>query len=262
MVSMLREAINSGTAVRAKAFAAKYPVAGKTGTTNDFSDAWFIGFSPSITCGVWVGFDDHRALGPKEEGARVALPIWMDFMSEALKTRPVEDFPQSPLLTNPDQVKEILASAGTQTLLAEHGASAGSGASAQRPPAAATAPAPAVAPSHPGPAVTPAVSHRGSIGYSQGVSIREPAKEPVVAAPEAVSSPEVKPAKADLPQASNPALPSLTLPAVTGDGQPGIASPPLPDAPPPPAPEKSGVTGALRHAKRGLRRIGEKIIHP
>ena len=51
----------------------------------------------------------------------MALPIWMDFMSEALKARPVEDFPQSPLLTNPDQVKEILASAGTQTLLAEHG---------------------------------------------------------------------------------------------------------------------------------------------
>ena len=117
MVSMLREVFNSGTAVRAKALAQKYPMAGKTGTTNDFTDAWFLGFTPSITCGVYVGFDDHQTLGEKEEGARVALPIWMQFMSEVLKGRPVEDFPHSPLLTNPNQVKEILASAGPEQLL-------------------------------------------------------------------------------------------------------------------------------------------------
>jgi len=101
MVSMLREVINSGTSVKAKPLAAKYPIAGKTGTTNDFTDAWFLGFSPSLTCGVWVGFDDHRTLGDKEEGSHVALPIWMQFMSEALRDRPAEDFPHSPLLTNP-----------------------------------------------------------------------------------------------------------------------------------------------------------------
>jgi penicillin-binding protein 1A len=112
MVSMLREVFNSGTAVRAKPLAQKYPLAGKTGTTNDFTDAWFLGFTPSLTCSVYVGFDDHQTLGDKEEGARVALPIWAQFMSEALKDRPVEGFPHSPLLTNPDQVKEILASAG------------------------------------------------------------------------------------------------------------------------------------------------------
>lgn len=112
MVSMLREVINSGTAVKARALAAQYPIAGKTGTTNEFSDAWFIGFSPSITCGVWVGFDDHRSLGKGEEGSHVALPIWMDFMSQALKGRPVQQFPDSPLLTTPQQVKEVLASAG------------------------------------------------------------------------------------------------------------------------------------------------------
>ncbi len=122
MVSMLRESSNSGTAVRAKALAQQYPLAGKTGTTNDFSDAWFIGFSPSLTCGVWVGFDDHRTLGPKEEGARVALPIWMEFIAEALKNQPVEDFSNSPLLTRPEQVKEILASAGTERLLTERSA--------------------------------------------------------------------------------------------------------------------------------------------
>jgi penicillin-binding protein 1A len=117
MVSMLREVFNSGTAERAKPLAQQYPLAGKTGTTNDFTDAWFLGFTPSLTCSVYVGFDDHHTLGDKEEGARVALPIWMQFMSEILKDRPVEDFPHSPLLTNPGQVKEILASAGPELLL-------------------------------------------------------------------------------------------------------------------------------------------------
>ena len=119
-LSMLREVINSGTGTRAQAL--KRPLAGKTGTTNDFADGWFIGFSPSLTCGVWVGYDDHRELGPKEEGARVALPIWMEFMGEALKDQPVEDFPHSPLLKDPEQVKEILASGGAERLLAERAA--------------------------------------------------------------------------------------------------------------------------------------------
>ncbi len=133
MVSMLREVINSGTSVRAKPLAAQYPIAGKTGTTNDFTDAWFIGFSPSITCGVWVGFDDHRSLqqpagplsivagGYKEEGSHVALPIWMEFMSQALATQPKQAFADSPLLTNPAQVKQILASGGPSPLLAQAG---------------------------------------------------------------------------------------------------------------------------------------------
>ncbi|HLY63381.1 MAG TPA: PBP1A family penicillin-binding protein [Terriglobia bacterium] len=122
-LSMLREVINSGTGTRAKAL--KRPIAGKTGTTNEFSDAWFIGFSPSLTCGVWVGFDNHNTLGPREEGAKVALPIWMSFMGDALKDKPVEDFPHSPLLTTPDQVKEILGSGGTDRLMATQPAPAG-----------------------------------------------------------------------------------------------------------------------------------------
>jgi penicillin-binding protein 1A len=118
MVSMLREVFNSGTATSGKAFAGKHPVAGKTGTTNDFTDAWFLGFTPSLTCGVYVGFDDHRTLGPKEEGARVALPIWLNFMGRFLQDKPVEDFPHSPLLTNPEQIKEILANSAPERLLA------------------------------------------------------------------------------------------------------------------------------------------------
>jgi len=82
MVSMLREVVQHGTAVAAAGM--PYPLAGKTGTTNDFTDAWFIGFSPTTTCGVWVGFDEKRTLGNKESGARAALPIWMAFMKAAL----------------------------------------------------------------------------------------------------------------------------------------------------------------------------------
>ena len=59
-------------------------MAGKTGTTNDFTDAWFVGFSPAITCGVWMGFDEKKTLGAKETGAHAALPIWMNFMTSAM----------------------------------------------------------------------------------------------------------------------------------------------------------------------------------
>jgi penicillin-binding protein 1A len=67
-------------------------VAGKTGTTNDSTDAWFMGFSPEITTGVWVGHDDNRVLGFGETGAGAALPVWKDFMAIALEDRPIRDF--------------------------------------------------------------------------------------------------------------------------------------------------------------------------
>ena len=81
MTAMLREVVLHGTAVGAAKM--PFPVAGKTGTTNDFTDAWFVGFSPAMTCGVWVGFDEKKTLGAKETGAHAALPIWMNFMSIA-----------------------------------------------------------------------------------------------------------------------------------------------------------------------------------
>jgi len=70
----------------------KYPLGGKTGTTNDFTDAWFIGFSPSMTTGVWIGFDEKKSLGAKESGAHAALPIWMDFMKAALAGKDPGEF--------------------------------------------------------------------------------------------------------------------------------------------------------------------------
>jgi penicillin-binding protein 1A len=94
MVSMLREVVLHGTGAAASKL--NHPLGGKTGTTNDFTDAWFVGFSPSLTCGVWVGFDEKKTLGNKETGAMVALPIWMDFMRVALKGRESEDFAAPP----------------------------------------------------------------------------------------------------------------------------------------------------------------------
>jgi penicillin-binding protein 1A len=92
MVAMLEDVVHFGTGVRAQALGR--PSAGKTGTTNDFTDAWYIGFTPQITAGVWVGFDDPKtSLGPKETGARAALPIWLEFMEQASKGMPVENFP-------------------------------------------------------------------------------------------------------------------------------------------------------------------------
>lgn len=91
MTTMLREVVLHGTAIAAAGM--KYPLAGKTGTTNDFTDAWFIGFSPNTTCGVWIGYDEKRSLGNKETGARAALPIWMEFMKTALAGRDPGEFP-------------------------------------------------------------------------------------------------------------------------------------------------------------------------
>jgi penicillin-binding protein 1A len=66
---------------------------GKTGTTNKTRDAWFIGFTPSLVTGAWVGMDDERSLGPKETGSQAAAPIFIAYMKEALKGAPVEQFP-------------------------------------------------------------------------------------------------------------------------------------------------------------------------
>jgi penicillin-binding protein 1A len=82
MTGMLEEVVQHGTAAAAGNL--KLPLAGKTGTTNDFTDAWFVGFSPTITCGVWIGYDEKKTLGAKESGAHAALPMWMEFMKAAL----------------------------------------------------------------------------------------------------------------------------------------------------------------------------------
>jgi penicillin-binding protein 1A len=91
ITSMMEDVVAYGTGWRAKALAR--PVAGKTGTTNDYKDAWFAGYSSSLTACVWVGFDDLKTLGPKETGAKAASPIWVAFMNNALKEKTEEFIP-------------------------------------------------------------------------------------------------------------------------------------------------------------------------
>lgn len=88
---VLQDVVTSGTGTRAKSIAR--PVAAKTGTTNDSRDAWFIGMTPSLITGVWVGFDQEASLGRNEVGGRTAAPIWLYFMEKALQKTPVESFP-------------------------------------------------------------------------------------------------------------------------------------------------------------------------
>ena len=90
MMVLLRGVIAHGTGVAAAQL--KHPLGGKTGTTSDFTDAWFLGFSPSITCGVWVGYDSRESLGEKETGAKAALPIWMTVMKVAIAGKDDERF--------------------------------------------------------------------------------------------------------------------------------------------------------------------------
>jgi penicillin-binding protein 1A len=88
--NLLQEAVQDGTGARAKVLGR--PVAGKTGTTNDEQDAWFMGFSPYLLTGVWVGYDQIKPMGKFETGARAALPIWLDYRTKVEPAYPIEDF--------------------------------------------------------------------------------------------------------------------------------------------------------------------------
>ena len=91
MLNLLRGVVQRGTGAAAASL--NWPIAGKTGTVDDNTDAWFMGFDPDITVGVWIGFDEKRSLGSLEQGAVAALPIWMDFMKAYIDSRPDKDEP-------------------------------------------------------------------------------------------------------------------------------------------------------------------------
>lgn len=92
MTSMLESVMDHGTGFPARAQGFTLPAAGKTGTMDDYMDAWFEGYIPSLACGVWVGYDVKKPIGPGMTGARAALPVWTEFMIGATRGRPVEDF--------------------------------------------------------------------------------------------------------------------------------------------------------------------------
>ncbi|MBX3025500.1 PBP1A family penicillin-binding protein [bacterium] len=91
MTSMLQDVVRRGTGTAAQGLS--QPTAGKTGTTNDLEDAWFVGYTPQLLAVVWIGFDNKRPLGPKSTGGHVSAPIWKDFMAAALKDVPEGQFP-------------------------------------------------------------------------------------------------------------------------------------------------------------------------
>jgi penicillin-binding protein 1A len=117
MTAMLADVVQFGTGMPARALGR--PAGGKTGTTNDFTDAWFIGFTPQLTAGVWVGYDDTAvSLGKPETGAIAALPIWLEFMQGALAGKPIEAFqnvvPLEKLALTKDIKVDTLDSAPTE----------------------------------------------------------------------------------------------------------------------------------------------------
>jgi len=104
MTNIMKDVVNFGTGYEAKSLGRIS--AGKTGTTNDYLDAWYIGYTPEVVTGVWVGYDSQKPIGPGETGARAALPIWLGFMKEAVKSSTIADFPVPSGITfasvNPD----------------------------------------------------------------------------------------------------------------------------------------------------------------
>jgi penicillin-binding protein 1A len=93
MTSMLQSVMDHGTGFPARAAGFTIPAAGKTGTMDDYMDAWFVGYIPSLTVGVWLGYDEKKPLGPGMTGARAALPIWTEIMLGTTRGKPIEDFP-------------------------------------------------------------------------------------------------------------------------------------------------------------------------
>jgi penicillin-binding protein 1A len=92
MTSLLQSVMDHGTGFPARAAGFTAPAAGKTGTMDDYMDAWFVGYIPSLALGVWVGYDEKKTMGTGMTGARAALPIWTEIMLGATRGKPIEDF--------------------------------------------------------------------------------------------------------------------------------------------------------------------------
>lgn len=121
MTDMLKSVVEFGTGASVKWRGLSKTVAGKTGTTDEYTDAWFIGYSPDLVSGVWVGFDDKVTMGEGQEGARVALPIWVNFMKDALEAYPDRPFtrPHGILVREVCQDTGLLATANCPNAVAE-----------------------------------------------------------------------------------------------------------------------------------------------
>jgi len=119
MTSLLESVVRAGTGTRVLAL--NRPAAGKTGTTNDTRDAWFVGYTPDYIAGAWVGYDQERPLGRKEGGGRSAIPIWLDFMKKVHEGKPVRSFdtPRGIVTARIDAETGLLPSEDTQKVIFE-----------------------------------------------------------------------------------------------------------------------------------------------
>jgi penicillin-binding protein 1A len=119
LTNMLQTVVSDGTGWKVKELGR--PVAGKTGTTNDYVDAWFMGFTPDLVTGVWVGLDRRESLGWHETGSRAAIPIWLGFMSRAVEGRPVSVFPvpSDAVFAKIDPERGVLASPASPDAVVE-----------------------------------------------------------------------------------------------------------------------------------------------
>lgn len=106
MVNMMKSVVDAGTAQRARWMGFTRPAAGKTGTSDNFCDNWFVGYTPQITTGIWVGFDDKTSLGEAEDGARNAVPIWTEYMKAACASLPPLDFEEPEGIAHADVCSE------------------------------------------------------------------------------------------------------------------------------------------------------------
>jgi penicillin-binding protein 1A len=172
MVELMKGSVQYGTSTAASSLG--HELAGKTGTVNDFTDAWFIGYTPSVVCGVWIGYSDQKkSLGQGESGASAALPFWLDFMREYLKDKPKERFATPPQLTEEMMAVRSMRARIHANERARLGVLTGDilpesadleldplGVEPASPPAAATEPPPAVVPVRPPAAPGPAAVSR------------------------------------------------------------------------------------------------------
>jgi penicillin-binding protein 1A len=115
MAHLLQGAVQTGTGAKARAL--DWPVGGKTGTTDDYTDAWFIGFDPEITLGVWVGRDQKKPIGPGQSGTEAALPMWVDIMKPWVARRRAE-LPEPPTFERPGNVLMVMTPSGLEAFIA------------------------------------------------------------------------------------------------------------------------------------------------
>jgi penicillin-binding protein 1A len=116
MLEILQNVVQSEHGTARAASSLGRPVGGKTGTTDNFTDAWFVGFTPSLTAAVWVGYDEKKTLGERQSGAVAALPIWIECFREILKDKPIENFPS---MQPADQIPDESSDSGSKHIFVE-----------------------------------------------------------------------------------------------------------------------------------------------